>query len=74
MANRINVNGIELTREETFPTIAVAEPKVEETVVEEVKEEKVIESTVETEETSEVVEDEPTETENEIKESIENDE
>jgi hypothetical protein len=40
MANRININGIELTREETFPTIAVSEPKVEETVVEEVKETK----------------------------------
>lgn len=69
MANRINVNGIELTREETFPTIAVAETKVVKETVKE--EEKVVESTVET---SEVVEDESTETEDEIEESTEDDE
>ena len=60
MANRINVNGIELTREETFPTIAVAEPKVEETVVEEVKETKKAKE--------EVVEDKPIVEETEVTE------
>lgn len=34
MANKINVNGIELTIEQTFPYVAKTEVKVEETVVE----------------------------------------
>lgn len=34
MANKINVNGIELTIEQTFPYVAKTESIVEETVVE----------------------------------------
>lgn len=68
MANRININGIELTREETFPTITVTESKVEEIVVEvketkkgkkEVVEDKpIVEETEVTEETTDEVADE----------------
>ncbi len=65
MANKINVNGIELTIEQTFPYVAKTESIVEETVVE-VKEEKSTKKGKKGK--KEVVEDEPIVEETEVTE------
>ena len=69
MANRININGIELTIEQTFPYVAKTESIVEETVVE-VKEERPTKKGKKGK--KEVVEDESTVEETEVTEETTN--